>query len=163
MRTQGAYNRIAPDEESDLKQAQIEKAQIEAARAKAGPEEKPAEYQFEKDDNGNIWRLDKLSKQAPQMVTFGPQGQPVLSAPPAGVNPPVQAGATTTTQPTFGSNKLTFAEKPVGAENTKQYSEQLKATAMRVPKGYDVAQPEILATDTNATAAEKIKRVQHFS
>ncbi len=50
-----------------------------------------------------------------------------------------------------------FAEKPVGQEGTKQYTEQLKATALRVPKGYDVAQPEILATDTNATAAEKIK------
>jgi hypothetical protein len=50
-----------------------------------------------------------------------------------------------------------MADKPTGTEGVKQYQEQLKTTGLNVPKGYAPVKPDILPTDTNATAADKVK------
>jgi hypothetical protein len=84
----------------------------------------------------------------------------VAGGAPAGA--PAVAGGAPAAAPAAGSyygNKEMpkFDEKLVGADNVAQYSGQVENAALRVPEGYDVAKPEITATDTNATANAKLK------
>lgn len=107
--------------EAAATQARLEKEAPETTARlneenKAVPTEKPAEYEIKSDDQGRMWRVDKLSKQPPQLITFDNSGAPTLSAAPAGVQPPAFE------QPTFGR---TETKQPVGAEGVQRHDKEL--------------------------------------
>jgi hypothetical protein len=144
LKERSAYGRILPDAEAEEKTAQAAKAQAEL---KAGPAEKPAEYEIKSDDQGRMWRVDKLSKQPPQLITFNPQGQPTLSAAPAGVQPPAFE------QPTFGKKTEKGKETPANAAQMSEFTPQMAVIApdltpaerstFAFPKGYTPTVGEI--------------------
>jgi len=117
---QSAYGRILPDTEAEEKAAQTAKAQAEL---KAGPAEKPAEYEIKSDDQGRMWRVDKLSKQPPQLITFDKSGAPTLSAAPAGVQPPAFE------QPTFGKKTEKGMDAPANETQQSEFTAQLATIA----------------------------------
>lgn len=120
LKERSAYGRILPDAEADEKTAQAAKTEAEL---KAGPTEKPAEYEIKTDDQGRMWRVDKLSKQQPQLITFDQQGQPTLSAAPAGVQPPAFE------QPTFGKKTEKGMDVPANETQQSEFSAQMSAIA----------------------------------
>lgn len=144
VRERGTFGRIATDTENDLRQAQTDKAQAEL---KAGPAEKPAEYEIKTDDQGRMWRVDKLSKQPPQLITFDKSGAPTLSAAPAGVQPPAFE------QPTFGKKTEKGKETPANAAQMSEFTPQMAVIApdltpaerstFAFPKGYTPTVGEI--------------------
>lgn len=94
----------------------------------------------------------------PRIQLTTPQVAP-QAAPTGGA--PAPATTTPTTASDEGSyfgtkEQPKFAETPVGKENVNQYAEQIAAAGARAPKGYNLTAPEILPTDTNATANEKL-------
>ena len=117
---QSAYGRILPDAEAEEKAAQAAKTQAEL---KAGPAEKPAEYEIKSDDQGRMWRVDKLSKQSPQLITFNQQGQPTLSAAPAGAQAPAFE------QPTFGKKTEKGMDAPANETQQSEFTAQLATIA----------------------------------
>jgi hypothetical protein len=97
------FGRIKADEGNLLTEAEIREK--DAATKAAGV--KATDFQFEKDDNGQMWRLDKTGAAPPQLVTFGPQGQATLTPPPPGATPPTIGNAPVAqqAQPTFGDKR----------------------------------------------------------
>ena len=144
LNERSAYGRILPDTEAEEKTAQAAKAQAEL---KAGPAEKPAEYEIKTDDQGRMWRVDKLSKQPPQLITFDKSGAPTLSAAPAGVQPPASE------QPTFGKKTEKGKEAPANEAQVSEYIPQMATIApdlttaerstFAFPKGYTPTVGEI--------------------
>src|ERR1035437_9404413 len=139
--------------EADSKE-NLENAQAKAAGRDKGDKES---YEYQKDDQGNLWRLSKNSTEPAQMVTFDQQGQAQLTAPPAGVTPPT-AGA----RPTFGSEKGPNAS--ARPEQVAEYASQLPAItrhlkpedreAFTFPKGYTPTIQEIKDMKAMASKAE---------
>jgi hypothetical protein len=98
----GYAKMLSEDTENTLREADA-KEKYAQATALAKPSDKPGDYQIEKDDAGNLWRISKTDKEPPMRITFDPQGQPTLSPAPQGVQPPTltaQPG-----QPTFGKKE----------------------------------------------------------
>jgi len=120
LKERSAYGRILPDAEADEKTAQAAKTE---ADVKAGPAEKPAEYEIKTDDQGRMWRVDKLSKQAPQLITFDKSGAPTLSAAPAGAQPPAFE------QPTFGKKTEKGMDAPANETQHSEFTAQMATIA----------------------------------
>ena len=151
-----------------LTKENLEKAQAEAAS------EKTAKSPWKPATGEQFTQYDATGKPIRQLFTNENTGEQQWRSVPAASGLPViptsktTAPATSAVAPTeagsasggeyYGTKEAPqFAEKPVGKENVAQYAEQLKSATARAPKGYNLSAPEILPTDTNATANEKVK------
>jgi hypothetical protein len=149
------FGRIKADEGNLLTEADIREK--DAATKAAGV--KATDFQFEKDDNGQMWRLDKTGHVPPQLVTFGPQGQAVLAPAPPGATPPTIGNApvvqqATQAQPTFG-NKNTPENAKVDPAIVKALPNQL--TTSYVGGGaLTPAQIKQLVTDVGPAPTQKM-------
>jgi hypothetical protein len=147
------FGRIKADEGNLLTEADIR--QKDAATKAAGV--KATDFQFEKDDNGQMWRLDRTGVNPPQLVTFGPQGQAVLAPAPPGATPPTIGNAPVAqqaAQPTFG-NKNTPENAKVDPAIVKDLPNQL--TTSYVGSGaLTPAQVKQLVTDVGAAPTQKM-------
>jgi hypothetical protein len=157
--------RINLDTESTLRGAEAAEKNAQA-KALDNPPEKAGEYEFKTDDDGQMWRLDKLSKAPPMLVTFGAQGQPTLSPAPEGSKPPaVTSGAVA--QPTFGKKTAKGKEAPANDVQMGEFTSQLPVIAPALaageretfafPKGYTPTLAEIDENKKAAHAANEAK------
>ena len=138
LKERSAFNRITPETEADVREAQAANARAEV---NAGPAEKPAEYEIKTDDQGRMWRVDKLSKQPPQLITFDKSGAPTLTGAPAGE------------QPTFGKKTEKGMDAPANETQQSEFTTQLATIAPALspeqrntfafPKGYTPTLKEI--------------------
>jgi hypothetical protein len=97
----------------NLKNAEADAKREEATTGKA------SDFEIKTDDLGNMYRISKSGKVAPQLITFGPQGQPTLGPVPAGAQVP---GSTPTAQPTFGAKP---EKQPVGDAGAQRHTAEL--------------------------------------
>ncbi len=133
-----------------------------ADTAKLREAEDKSDYELKQDDQGNMWRVSKSGQYPAQMVTFGPGGQPTLTAPPAGATPPA---ATTAARPTFGSEK--GANAPANETQLSEYNSQLptiapaltvgERSAFAFPAGYRPTLKEIQDNKAEASKANAAK------
>lgn len=81
-----------------------------------------------------------------------PKIQTSATAPTGGASP---AASSVADGSYFGTKEA--ANRPIGDAGLKQYGEQTKSAALRIPKGYDVAPPTFTKDDTESTAKDKMK------
>jgi len=105
------------------------------------------------DTNEQQWRPVPSPGATP---VAGSAGSPAIGGAPS--TPSSGTGGSAPAGGYFGNKEMPkFDEKPVGADGIAQYGGQVENAALRIPPGYDVAKPEITASDTNASAKEKLK------
>ncbi len=135
----------------DLAKTQAETREANARAATAGL--KPQNFQFEKDDSGNLWRLDKTGITPPQLVTFDQQGNPQLNTPAAGMQPPSGTAPATSGQasggPTFGVKPeqrpapVTEVQNMQARISGMPYLSQDQKTELQFPSGYQPTVAEV--------------------